>query len=492
MKNVRLALFALLAIGIGCGPVEVGALTLKLRRGSVDPLTDPGDAVNPSRPVAALRFSWDGALVRWPQDAGTVTVAIGAGETLDATIPAPAAPARLTVEGLLTGTGEVWSLGRSRVVTPPSGAAGEVVTVLLGVRDGFTTVGELTAAEGDVNVVAWGTRGALVLGGGALASDGGVGAQGPGLVQYDAAEGTVTSTAASVARGGIALALRSGAVLHGLGRKPSGALTNELFLTRADGETVPVALNGLTLEARADASAVLSGDLVLIVGGVGAAGPLSSVARLNVDEAAAQATVDALPALPLARSRAAVALLGTGELVVVGGLGANDVALDDGAWIDLGATSPSWRAVGNRMSAARVGAQAVRLEDDSVLLWGGGADGGDVFSLVVSAEGGFVRLAQGGLTGLHRGASALRVGRSVLFVGGEQGAEAPFAARFVPAVQTPSLGQQYAGSWLAVKPGAVPRSRASLTRLDDGSVLLAGGGRTLEVFTPSEAFVLGE
>jgi hypothetical protein len=212
---------------------------------------------------------------------------------------------------------------------------------------------------------------------------------------------------------------------------------------------------------------------------------LSSVLRLSLDQSSSQATVDVLPALPTGRSAAAVAQLSVGHVLVAGGLGANGVALDDGFLLDLSLATLAWKSVGNRMSAARVGASAVRLEDDSVLLWGGGPDTGDVFSLVASDAGGFLKLAVAdGFTGLHQ-ATAVRVDRAVLFVGGESGVEAPFCARFEPSVQTPALGQLYGGTWTPAGATTETRHGTALLPLATGGVLAIGGGaQRVELFTP--------
>jgi hypothetical protein len=254
-----------------------------------------------------------------------------------------------------------------------------------------------------------------------------------------------------------------------------------------------VSLNGGTLEPRVGAAmAVLLDGAVLVIGGEGAVAPLTTVTRLTLDEAAAQATVNSVAPLSAGRARAGVTRLSTGEVVVVGGQGANGVAFDDAVWLDPTAAQPVWKSSANRMAAGRVAPQVVRLEDDSVLVWGGATAPGDVFSLLVSSDGAFVRLA-GTVSGLTSGAAAIRVGRSVLFTGGEEGADPPFAARFVPAVQTPVAGQQYAGTWERLKSPAEARRGGALVRLDDGAVLAVGGAaQKVELFSPTEAFVNGE
>ncbi len=478
---------------VGCGPVEVGKLTLVLQQGSVDPFADPGDGQNSSRPVAALRFSWDSALVRWPGDAGVITTPLGAGDTLKVELPAPSAPARLTIAGLLTATDEVWSLGRSTLINPPSGSTPTTVSVLLGPADGWTSLSASLPGERRFTRVApLGALGALIVGGGDALPDGGLRASEPGLLRFDVATSTLTPLTGAATLGAIAVPLGSGRVLHGLGQLADGGLSSKLFLTDAAGDSREVMRSGASLEARVDASALLLRDgTVLILGGRAESGPLPSVVRLTVDEASAQATANAFPPLSIGRARAAVAQLSTGEVLIAGGLGANGVALDDGQWMDLAVATPAWHAAANRMTDPRVGASAVRLEDDSVLLWGGGPDSGDVFSLTATDDGGFLKLAIG-VTGLHQ-ATAARVGRSVLFVGGETGAEAPFAARFVPAVQTPALGQQYGGTWSRVKATGRTRHGTGLVVLETSAVLSIGGAaQDVELFTPSAEFLEGQ
>jgi hypothetical protein len=486
-RRLPIALLLLAA----CGPVEVGKLTVVLGRGSVDPFTDPGDAVALARPVAALRLSWNAPLVRWTDDAGVVTVPLSAGPSLALDLPAPAARARLTVEGLLTASEDVWSLGRSAQIDPPAGPTPTRVKVLLGRADGWTSVADQAARRGALAVRCG--SGALVLGGGAPAADGGLVPAEPGALLYDGFEPALAPLTVSARLDGIGLALPSGAVLHGLGRTADGVPSGELFLTAASGETRAVALSGATLEARSEAAAVLLRDgAVVILGGLGVAGPLTSVLKLTLDEAAAQATVNALPPWSAGRARAGAVQLATGELVVLGGVGAGEVAFDDGLSIDLTQASPGWRQASNRMTVGRRSPQVIRLEDDSVLAWGGGQASGDVFSLLASTDGAFVKLALGALA-VPEGARLLRVGRSVLFAGGEPGAAAPFAARFVAAVQTPTLGQQYAGSWLAVSPPAEARVQGALVLLDDDSVLAVGGSaQKLERFTPTGSFLDGD
>ena len=476
-----------------CGPVEVGKLTLVLRKGSVDPFNDPGDGVTASRPVAALRLSWDSPLVRWPDDAGVITLPLTASASAKVDLPAPAEAARLTVEGLLTGTEEVWSMGRSARIEPPSGATPSRVTVLLGVADGWTAVAESGGTRLDPLAVRLGETGALVVGGFVPGTDGGMRPPATGGFVYETASSAVTPVSVPALTGGAAVTLPSGAVLYGFGRESSGALSSALWLVDAAGSAREVSLNGGTLEPRVGASMVVLLDgAVLIIGGEGAVAPLTTVTRLTLDETAAQATVNSVASLSAGRARAGATRLSTGEVVVIGGRGANGVAFDDAVWLDPTAAQPVWKSSANRMAAGRVAPQVVRLEDDSVLVWGGATAPGDVFSLLVSSDGAFVRLA-GTVSGLTSGAAAIRVGRSVLFTGGEEGVDPPFAARFTPAVQTPVAGQQYAGTWVRLRSPAEARRGGALVRLDDGAVLAVGGAaQKVELFSPTEAFVNGE
>jgi hypothetical protein len=479
------ALVALIPLA-ACGPVEVGALTVVLKRGDVDPFVVPGTGAEPTRAVTALRFSWDVAPLQWPADAGVITVALGGGATQRLAVPAPATPGQLTVEGVISATGEAWSLGRSLRVAPPRGDAAPRVTVVLGPRDGLTAVAApVSTSPAFAGAARLGDTGALLVGGEAARGDGGVDVVG-GVLRYDRETLEVSTLDPAPRAGAVAVTLPSGRALFGLGRGADGALLGDLWLAEPDGTLRALSTSGATLTARTDASALTLRDgTVLLVGGRDASGPLREVARLTLSEAAAQVTVDALPPLELPLSAVALAQLATGEVLAAGGLGANDVPSPKAWWLDLAATTPAWRAPDNELSQPRVRPQVVRLEDDSVLLWGGGDDSGDVFSLVAASNGGFARLAVN-LSGLHDGATVLRLGRSVLFVGGERGGEPPFLARFVPLVQTPSTSQQYGGTWRPLASSASPRQRAAAVELADGAVLLYGGGpERLELFTPS-------
>jgi hypothetical protein len=473
---------------LACHPEELGQLTVVLKRGDVDPFSFPGDAEEPARPVTALRFSWDAPLVRWPADAGVITVALGSAAQQRLALPAPAEPGRLTVEGLLSGTGETWSLGRSVQTPPPQGSADARVTVVLGPADAPTPVGPaLPSSPLGARAARLGDTGAVIVGGESPSADGGVTATFSAW-RYDREALEATELEPTLRAGAFAVTLPSGRVLYGLGVGGDGRMRTDVFLVDLDGTPRAVTLGGLSLEGRSHAVALaLSDGAVLLLGGRGAGGPLASVARLTVNETTAEVTVDAAPPLPVPLWRHAAAQLSTGEVLVAGGLTTNDVGNRAAWWLDLAAASPAWKT-GGQLREDRLEPAVVRLEDDSVLLWGGGSDTGDVFSLVVEA---MLPLSVVGATP-RDGAALVRVGRSVLFLGGERGAEAPLAVRFVPDVQVPRVGQQYLGVWRALGPSTFRRRGAVAVQLGDQSVLLVGGGPSrLELFTPTDATLRG-
>jgi hypothetical protein len=488
------AAFALLGpLGMGCQePVIDARVDLRLLRGEADPLEDPGTPSRASSPVGSLAVSWIGG----PEPVTKIVPLDGSAELGLRFDRVPAGPSRVVVRGLRATDEVVYSAAVSAPFEPhPT----EVTSVKLffGPVNAFTPVGsELGGSRTGASVAALGNAGALVSGGlhdGALAE--------PAVLVYRMDEGRVCGEAEGCLHGelpparreGIAIAVKGGAVLHGLGALAGDALDATLYLTQSDGRTERLVLGGDALPPLRGATAIALADgSALVFGGQDGAAPSSAVFRIDV----AARSVTRQPALLTARVDAGAALLATGEVLVAGGIGQSGPLMSAEVYVPGEGSEPvdggAFELARNSLRGPRVRPAMVRLADDSVLLMGGGTEQGEVFRLDLGLEvGGFVDLGAPPEGLRMKSPAAVRLGSQVLVAGGEDPTlGGPRAALFAPDPDQVigSASPSYVGTWTAVGASAVPREQTALAELADGSALMVGGGDRVEVFVPMPSF----
>lgn len=472
----------------GCDQAEEQdqQLRLKILRGDMNPLDDPGGSGQPQSSVGSLLVKWIAGDNTYEQ---TVDLASDASEVPVPLQPARSTEARMTIRGLRFDNGKMYSGGRS-LPFPAGNSLPPETALFMGPVETFTPVGTPITARMGVTATVLGTGGeAALLVGGFDASSSPVPAT-PYMYLYlvkearvcSAADGCLTGEAPAPRRDGFALALSDGTVLHGLGRLASGAPDSSIYLTKADGSTEKLLLGGTPIPALYGVAVVLrANDEVLLLGGHDGALPQTTVFALKVSER----TVTTLAALNQARAFAGASLLPNNEVLIVGGEGvggplASAEVYQGNVWTEPDAIFLSSRKT---LEGPRVSPAMLWLADQSVLIWGGGTPGGEVFRFDGGNRGGFIDLADppGGIE--FDTPALLRMPLpgaedNVLIVGGEPStASGGQAVYFNPGDDQLFNTPVYQGSYDPRPRGsAVLRAKTSAVRLGDASILLAGGG----------------
>ncbi|MGH8094881.1 MAG: kelch repeat-containing protein [Chthoniobacterales bacterium] len=203
---------------------------------------------------------------------------------------------------------------------------------------------------------------------------------------YDPASGSWTSTGGLGSARSVPTAtlLPSGKVLVVGGSNGNGALASAEIYDPASGKWTPT--GSLNTPRFAQTATLLTNGKVLVAGGSDGSGLLASAE--TYDPASGKWTLTgslakrALTAgsLNIAREGHTATLLPNGQMLVAGGLGANNSVLASAELYDP--TSGAWSATGN-LATARVGHTATLLSSGQVLV-AGGSDSGDV--AMASAE----------------------------------------------------------------------------------------------------------
>lgn len=470
-----------------CGPEALpdGNVKLSLVRGDADPLMDPGTAARAASPVGSVEIKWSSA-----RETFSETVAVdGSRELRTRFLPEELAEvARVTLRGLRASDGALYSAARSLPFTVTSGEERELVA-FIGPVEAFTPVGpDMPGARLGAAVATLKDEGALIVGGFEPTATGVVLAD-PAVVFYKsripqacgAGAGCLTGDQPPPRRGAIAVSLTDGNVLHGLGRTAIG-VDGTLWLTQPDGRTEKLTLAGDALTPLVDASAVaLSDGAVLVLGGDDGTNAVSSVFRVDPKTR----TVVRQPAMKVARRKAAAVLLSNGQVFIGGGEGlggplATAEVFTPGQGseeVDGGA----FTQVRPQMKGPRIAPSIARMPDDTVIVWGGGLDGGEAFRLDLGIRvGGFVDVIAPPLELRSKAPALVRMtSGELLLVGGEaSGAVASFGAIFSPDPdQTLNTATPvYTGTYRPIGAPASIRWMPALTELTDGTVLVVGGG----------------
>jgi Kelch motif protein/galactose oxidase-like protein len=245
------------------------------------------------------------------------------------------------------------------------------------------------------------------------------------------------------------------------------------------------ATGALTNARRGGSSVTLSGGSdagkVLVAGGFGDLGDL--VSTEIYDPATGQWSTSGDMTTP--RQEATMTDLGFGQVLIAGGLDANFNATNKSEIWSFG----SWSPAGD-MVTARADATATRLKDGRILVVGGN-DGS--FSLQ-SAEifdpdlGTWSPAAPPSTPRENHTATLLPDGR-VLVAGGESVVDTPNPADAQTILDTTEIYNPVADTWTAGPPMPSARRYATATLTADGTVLVAGGvaGTPDSLFVPAEA-----
>jgi hypothetical protein len=484
-RNV-IAVLAATAL-LGCQPPDGKELhlSLKLLRGDVNPLVDPGDVSRASAPVGSLQLK----IITPAQTVTEVATLNGMTKPTLKLTSLMGSEARVVLRGLRSTDGALYSGGRT--VSFPLGDKLPTETPLFfGPVEAFTPVGaDMPGPRQGALAVPLGKTGTLVVGGLDSSSGQPVNAE-PALLVYDSSKaqlcgpgpGCLTGMMPPGRRDAIAVALTDGTVLHGLGRLASGACDDALYLTAADGSTERLTLAGSpALPPLCGAAALASSDgAVLVFGGENGTAKLSEVWRIDVR---ARSVQQGTPMLQARSFPSAVALSG-GEVLIAGGSGMAG-ALDSAELYIPGQPSQAidgdlFTQVRKKMRGPRIAPSMVRLADNGVLIWGGGQPNGEVFQLNLGIRvGGFVDLVAPPVDVPVGAPALLRLkDGQVLFAGGEKvGTAAPQAAIFAPEASQIVSAQSpvYVGAWRRAGAASGLRARPAIAQLADGAALLIGG-----------------
>ena len=214
-------------------------------------------------------------------------------------------------------------------------------------------------------------------------------------------------------------------------------------------------------DARANSSAALLSDgRILITGGDGASGPLTTAELLNTD-----GSVSAAAPMNVARSGHISAVLQNGRVLVAGGTIAGGGATNAAEIYDP--VADTWTSLAGGMMEARSGATASLLQDHRVFIAGGDNAGvaSSTAEIFDPRSGNFSFAGTLSSPRAQHAMGLLADGR-VLIIGGTNGTN-PLASTDI---FDPAAGSVAPGPSLAA-----PRSGHSATTLLDGRVLVAGG-----------------
>jgi hypothetical protein len=237
--------------------------------------------------------------------------------------------------------------------------------------------------------------------------------------------------------------------------------------------------SGSMAEARSGAASVLLQDgTILVTGGEGASGVLSSAEFFSAGSFAAA------PAMNVARSRHAAVVLQDARVLVTGGKTSGH-GVTNAAEVYSPALN-SWIVIAS-MADARSGHTAVSLKDGRVLLAGGEGSAGAVSTLEVFDPVAGTFTFAGTMSSARKDhAAALLADGRVLIAGGSNGSNELGSTE----IYDPETGAINAGPALST-----PRAGLSATTLMDGKVLIAGGNNgpahlaTAEIFNSATGVV---
>ena len=213
-------------------------------------------------------------------------------------------------------------------------------------------------------------------------------------------------------------------------------------------------------DARANSSAALLSDgRILITGGDGASGPLTTAELLNTD-----GSVSAAAPMNVARSGHISAVLQNGRVLVAGGTIAGGGATNAAEIYDP--VADTWTSLAGGMMEARSGATASLLQDHRVFIAGGDNAGVASYTAeIFDPRSGNFSFAGTLSSPRAQHAMGLLADGRVLIIGGTNGTN-PLASTDI---FDPAAGSVAPGPSLAA-----PRSGHSATTLLDGRVLVAG------------------
>jgi hypothetical protein len=414
------------------------------------------------------------------------SVADSDGRTLDLRrIPASAGTLRL--DDVPFGAGLTFALlglygdapvvaGRSCPADLLAGMSFPAVSMFVARVGTFSPTGALPADVGEGALVLTGGRGVLVAGG----APAGGGDPTAGAETYDARAG-LWSTAAPLAapRAGAAIAtLRDGSQLVVGGRGPAGTAVAGAALYR-EGQGLREISADPALALLDTAAAALPDGTALVAGGAPAGDGAPTAAAWLFDG------TGLLPAGQLVAARrghtlSVVGSSGFAAAYAAGGYGADGAARDD---IELfnprAAAADPFRTVASaRLADARAGHTATVLATGEILIVGGvGASGArlltaEIFDPITAA----IRPAGTLIAARDRHQATLLGDGRVLVTGGtgDDGEALSSAEIYDPQV----------GSFVAARPLGVARAGHAAAVLCDGTVLLVGGGAGAELYNP--------
>ena len=298
--------------------------------------------------------------------------------------------------------------------------------------------------------------------------------------------------------------LSDGRVLMAGGSAGAGPLLNaELFDPRGDGGFGVFKGTGMMITARLNATAtLLPTGKVLIVGGTGIAGPLSSTELYDPGGNGGSGAFTAGGSMATARSGATATLLATGMVLVVGGNGGASTGPTSSAELYDPAGNGGIGTFGatGHLRVGREFATATLLYNGKVLI-SGGSDGTTLASAELydpaanngtATPGGFT--ATGSMNAARLGAVAsLLVDGNVLIAGGTQGVGSLSSAE-IYSPDAAGCSGNCTGGFRTVANLGTGRDSASATLLPGfGKVLVVGGATgadhhaiaSIELYDPS-------
>ncbi len=429
-----LPVLCVLPIGCGSSPPVVATIMVTSAQASIAVSgTDSFTAIAEDRNGTAI----PGVSFTWASSAANVaTINAGTGVAM----------------GMLPGTAQITASANGITSGPRT----------LTVTPGFRATSNLTAARYAATATLLNNGMVLVAGGygasGALAS----------AELFNPSSGTFTATGSmSTARYfAAATLLNNGMVLVAGGYDGSGSLAGAELYNPATGIFTPAGY--LNTPRRTFTSTLLNNGTVLVAGGYGASGALASAELYDpVTE-----TFRPTGSMNDPRRNATATLLNNGTVLVAGGLhpggtlaSAEVYDPNTGAFTFTGS-----------LTAARYFHSATLLNSGMVLIAGGGLSSGSTTTALTSAElynpatGSFT--ATGTLNAPRLGSAAALMNNGTVLLAGGQGTGASSNAAIVDA----ELYDPTAGTFSVTGSMNVARVVMPATLLDDGRVLLAGGG----------------